>query len=319
MNTIIKSILALTLCLTAACSGSTEQTDREKFLAEYEEIKAKALSTSGPGHPALWKMGDADTTIYLFGTVHLLPNDLEWQNPVITEAFDASERVLFEVNLESLEAMQTFATLTKENGYLPKGENIYDKMEPEEAEKVKIALKGIGYNPDAISNLKPWNASMNIYQDLLIQEGYNPLKGVESVFKERAYKQGMSFGYLETIEEQFAAISGASFEDQLEELIEGVEYLDMTSEVLDDMLNEWVDGDVKGLGIMAASPETMGESDESYERILVNRNRNWIPNIEAILDDPGTNFIAVGAAHLAGPDSVILMLEEKGYEVERIQ
>lgn len=319
MSRVLTLLIALSLVICGACSSEPEQTDREKLLAEYEDMKARAQATSGPGDPALWKMGDDDTTIFLFGTVHLLPNDLEWQNPVITRAFESSERVFFEVDLESAEAMQTFMTLTKENGYLPRGESIYEKMEAEEAEKVKKALDAIDFNPDALDNLQPWNASLNIYQHLLIQEGYNPLKGVESVFKEQAYAQDMSFGYLETIEEQFAAISGGSFDDQLDEMIEGMEFLDMTSEVLDDMLDEWVDGDVEGLGIMAASPDTMGESDESYERILVNRNRNWIPNIEAILDDPGTNFIAVGAAHLAGPDSVILMLEEKGYEVERVQ
>lgn len=86
--------------------------------------------------------------------------------------------------------------------------------------------------------------------------------------------------------------------------------------MLDQLVAEWADGDVAGIGVMVASPEGVGYSREAYDALLVNRNARWIPKIEAMLDSPGTVFIAVGAGHLAGPDSVIEMLRTEGYEVD---
>jgi len=322
MGITIKSCLIAAAGFLAFTAGCKQQEadifDRKAAIAEFEEIAAKAKASSGSGHPALWKMGDEDTVIYLFGTVHLLPNDLVWENDIITEAFNASDKVYFEVDIDSTESLQEFQNLVKERGFLKNGENLYKKMSAPKAKLVKNALKDINYDPEALNTLQPWNAGMNVYQYLLLREGYNPLMGVESVLSERATKQGMGFGYVETIEEQFDAISGGDFEQQLEDLIESLNYLDLAPEALDLMLDEWADGDVDGLGVLAASPN-MGETVESYERILVNRNKAWIPNIEAILDQPGTNFIAVGAAHLAGPDSVILMLEDNGHVIQRVQ
>jgi len=312
------SLLLGCLIALSGCKKDATQSEYEAAIAEYNEAVDKAKSTNGPGHPALWKMSDDDTTIYLFGTVHLLPNKLDWENNAITEAFTSSDKVYFEVDLETPEAMQHFQDLVSENGFLEDGQNLFEMMGPEKTAKVKAALKTIDYDPEALETTMPWYASLNIFQHVMMQQGMNPLAGVESVLTRRAYEQGMDFGYVESIDEQFSAISGGDFDEQLDSLIESLAYLDLAPEALDLLLDEWADGDVEGIGVLAASPG-MGESEESYERILVNRNRNWIDDIEAIFDVPGTNFIAVGAAHLAGPDSVILMLRENGHEITRVQ
>ena len=105
---------------------------------------------------------------------------------------------------------------------------------------------------------------------------------------------------------------------QVEFLYNTLMTLHSAGENLDHMVAEWADGDVEGLGLLVADAEATGAAKELYERVLVTRNKNWIPVIEGYLDEPGTFFIAAGSAHFAGPDSVILMLEEKGYTVERI-
>jgi hypothetical protein len=85
--------------------------------------------------------------------------------------------------------------------------------------------------------------------------------------------------------------------------------------VLDTLVSEWVDGDVHGIGLLMSNPDMMG-SDDVYDALLKSRNEIWVGKIEAMLEEPGTRLIAVGAGHLAGEDSVIEMLEAKGYEVE---
>jgi len=99
-------------------------------------------------------------------------------------------------------------------------------------------------------------------------------------------------------------------------LYESALMLDESPQMLDLLVSEWADGDVVGIASLVASPDGVGLSDAFYDSLLVKRNRNWVPKIEAMLDEPGSVFIAVGAGHLAGPDSVITMLRDKGYEIE---
>ena len=140
MSPVLQWSTAFFLTALAACDGAgaekivkIEIPMRDEIIAEYEDLKSKALETQGGGHPALWRMEDEDTTIYFLGTVHLLPNDLEWQNDVITNAFERSNTVYFEVDLESQEALTRFSNLTRENGYLKSGQSIYDYLSADNA------------------------------------------------------------------------------------------------------------------------------------------------------------------------------------------
>jgi len=91
--------------------------------------------------------------------------------------------------------------------------------------------------------------------------------------------------------------------------------LDLGEEYLDTLVAEWADGDVKGIGAMMSNPAIFGTQD-AYDALLTTRNKNWIPGIKALLDEPGNKLVAVGAGHLAGPDSVIGMLRDEGIKVK---
>mgnify|MGYP000306409678 CR=1 FL=1 len=86
--------------------------------------------------------------------------------------------------------------------------------------------------------------------------------------------------------------------------------------MLNLLVAEWAEGDVDGIATLVANPDGYGFTDAAYQSLLVKRNQAWVPQIEAMLEQPGSVFIAVGAGHLAGPDSVIVMLRDKGYTVE---
>lgn len=102
---------------------------------------------------------------------------------------------------------------------------------------------------------------------------------------------------------------------QVDFLVSSAESIEEGGDVLDTLVSEWVDGDVHGIGLLMSNPDMMG-SDDVYDALLKSRNEIWVGKIEAMLEEPGTRLIAVGAGHLAGEDSVIEMLEAKGYEVE---
>jgi len=138
---------------------------------------------------------------------------------------------------------------------------------------------------------------------------------VETILTAEAKAAGKSFGYLETAEQQLGALAGGTLEEQIEALVFTAETLDLGPDVLDALVEEWADGDQLGLGVIIADPNSIG-GEEAYQRLLVDRNANWVPQIRAMLDEPGTSMIAVGAAHLAGPNSVISMLRSEAVTVE---
>jgi len=152
----------------------------------------------------------------------------------------------------------------------------------------------------------------------MIQSGYNPLSGVEIKLITRANKDAKTFGYFETLEDQMEVLAGGDFDEQIDGLVAFSAQIEDGTAALDLLVDEWVDGDVEGLGALISVPEILG-SKEAYDRFLTQRNRNWIPQIIDILEEPGSSFVAVGAAHLAGPDSVVFMLEDEGIVVEKVQ
>ena len=123
--------------------------------------------------------------------------------------------------------------------------------------------------------------------------------------------------YLETAETQIKAIGGAPIEDQVQGLLATLGTLELGPDYLNALVAEWADGDVKGLGSLMSNPAMFG-TQESYDTLLTTRNENWVPGIKALLDEPGTKLVAVGAAHLAGPDSVIKMLKDDGIKVQAV-
>lgn len=316
---LILLLASFALAFFIGCDPSdSDQSNADEEVDLFAIAKAEAIASEGPGEPALWKLSDEDSDVYIFGTVHLLRSETEWETDAITSAFNNSDRFYMEADILSPTAQQTMVKMIKEKGVLPAGESIYDFMDVGDAYNFKRALEKIDFDPKALDNLQPWYAGLSISQHQMITGGYNPLAGVEIVLIGRANSQNKTFGYFETLEDQMDVLSGGDFDEQLEGLIAMTDMLDQGTDGLDLLVDEWADGDVNGLGAIIAVPEMMG-SEDMYDRLLTDRNRKWIPQIIDILDEPGSSFVAVGAAHLAGKDSVILMLEEEGFTAERIQ
>ncbi|NNE57605.1 MAG: TraB/GumN family protein [Hellea sp.] len=311
--------LFVTGCIAALFAlGACKKSSTHDVSADFEAALAAAEASKGSGDPALWKLSDEDTDIYIFGTVHLLPTELQWETSAISTAFKEANKFYMEADINSPEAAQSMMALISELGTLPEGKSLYDMMGKEDSRTLKAALEKIDLNPDMIKTFQPWYAGLTVQQFVMLKAGYNPLSGVEMVLIKRAEDQGKEFGYFETLEDQMRILAAGDAQEQLEGLVFTAETIDLGTKYLDILVDEWSDGDVTGLSAIISAPEMFG-SEEAYDRFLTQRNRDWIPQIEAILDEPGQIFIAVGAAHLAGPDSVILMLENEGYTVTRVQ
>ena len=313
------ALLALSAC-SKSPSGESSVTD-EELASAIDNINAAmemAKASKGSGQPAMWKLADEDTTVYLFGTVHLLRDGLDWRTSEFDTAFNASDTLYLEVDGTSPDALQVMQKLIGERAVFSDGETLSSVLNEADRAVVSAAADKVGLSLAGLEQAKPWFAGLQIGMTQIVKSGYNPMAGVEMVLTQSAQERGMDFRFLETPGEQIDVLSGAPMDEQIEGLVFTAHTIDAGTEMLDTLVDEWADGDVNGLGAMLGTPEMFGSKD-AYDALITNRNKNWVPQIEAILDEPGSKFVAVGAGHLAGPDSVVKMLRDKGHAVTLVE
>ncbi|MEO0689096.1 MAG: TraB/GumN family protein [Pseudomonadota bacterium] len=299
--------------LTSVCVGALLLAQSPAFAQEPTETSDAEATTQAAG-PALWKVADEDTTIYLFGTVHALPDDVEWYDKDISEALASSDTLVTEISLEAggdAAAQQVMM----EKALLTDGTTLRSLLSEEQTVAYESALSDLGLPAAAFDQFEPWLASITLTMLPLLKEGYSPESGVEKVLVGKA--GNITKDALETTEFQVNVFDSLPQDKQITLLMETVEGVDEIKPLIDAMVAEWIEGDADALA------ELMNEGltdPELAEVLLYSRNANWAEWIDQRLDTtPGTVFIAVGAGHLAGEKSVQDLLEDRDIEVERLQ
>lgn len=283
--------------------------------AKAEETASPAPATAAQtvdADPALWVVKDDDTTIYLFGTVHVLKPGLSWFDEAVKDAFDASDELVLEVIQPSpTEAQSTVFKLAvdPEN---PLRSNLND----DQIAIYDASMEKLGLPSNSFDLFEPWFAAINLGLLPLIQAGYDPTNGAESVLTAAAKETGKQINALEGFEEQLGFFDGLPIDSQVELLLGSAQGADQAVSYVDVMVSSWGDGNVEKL----AEILNEGLADEAlYDTLLTKRNANWTQWIEARLDEPGTVFIAVGAGHLGGDTSVQAQLKAKNLVATRIE
>jgi hypothetical protein len=270
------------------------------------------------GEPAtaLWTLKDEDTTLHIFGTVHLLKKETTWRTPAFDAALAEASVIWTEADVTSPEAATVAAqAMIKDGAYVPGQGSLSTTLTPEQKAVVEQALANLGTPFAAIDGLKPWNAALQLASLDMMKQGYVPGAGVERVIEAEAKAAGKTFRHFETVSEQIGFFNGLSEADQIAMLVQGARAMVEEPDALDKLVAQWRAGDVAGVAEITSTPDALG-NEAVYDVLLTQRNARWVPQIEAMLEEPGTQLIAVGALHLAGEDSVIKMLRDKGYTVE---
>jgi uncharacterized protein YbaP (TraB family) len=264
--------------------------------------------------PALWRLADADTTIYLFGTIHALPEGAQWRTPVLEQAMAASDELVTEIRLDDPQAaVADFLRLAIGQGLPPVLERVSEAKRP----ALTAALEGSPLPIAALDRMKTWAVAVTLTQLLFQRAGLDPELGVERGITATFQERGRTLLALETASEQFGffdALPEAAQRAFLESVLQSPE--DVRRE-FDAMLRAWSAGDTRAIGRSFNSAETM--SDDLRRVLLSGRNGRWAEWLQRRLDRPGTVFVAVGAGHLAGRDSVQDMLQRRGLRVTRVQ
>ncbi|WP_420479862.1 TraB/GumN family protein [Brevundimonas sp. FT23028] len=264
--------------------------------------------------PALWVVRDADSTIYLFGTIHVLRPTTAWATDRVDAAFDSADQIWFEIT--NADDQAAALPIIQRLGLSPQTP-LSSLLTPEEKAELDAAAASVGLPAAQMDIFRPWFAGLTLSVAPLIKAGYDPQSGVELVLKARAQAAGKPLHGLETLEEQVGMLAGMPEEAQLDFLRSTLKTFDNATTELDRLVDAWAAGDVAA--IERYGVDDMKDDRELYEALLVRRNTNWAGQIQTLLDGSGTAFIAVGAAHLAGDDSVQAILEGRGVHVERVE
>lgn len=275
---------------------------------------AAAPTATTPAKPALWKVADEDTTIYLFGTVHILPEGIDWFHGPVSTALTASDVLVTEIPIGP-ESDMKMAQLTMATGMLPAGTSLRTLLNEEDRTTYETAMSSLGVPVEAFDAFKPWMAGLTLTVLPLMQQGYSLDAGVEKQLLKLAGPD-KPLDALETVEFQLGLFDGMEQNEQIAFLIASASTIDQVTPTLNAMVGKWAEGDVEGL----AAIMNQELSDPAVaEALLYSRNANWAEWIDARLDMPGTVFMAVGAGHLAGDRSVQDLLAQRGIETARVQ
>ena len=275
---------------------------------------AGAYQPPSTGHPALWRVADADTTIYLFGTVHALPAGAQWLKGTVAGALLSSDTLVTEVLPGTLTDPEFLKRYTA-TAMLPEGETLRGLLNPEQRAKLEAALVANGLKPDQLDRFKPWFAANTLVLAPLLKKGYAVAAGSEESIEAKAAK-GTQRLALESGDQQLALFDGLPRDLQIANLMEVVDKMGEIDERTDRTVSAWLAGDV---ATVAAESEDKDDDPRMAEALLYPRNRAFADWIAARLATPGRVFVAVGAGHLAGEHSVQVALAEKGLTVTRLQ
>lgn len=265
------------------------------------------------GDPALWRIADADSEIWLFGTVHLLPDNVAWRNDRVDAAFAAADEFVTETDTGP-EATAEFQLLATALGTLPEGQSLLDKLDAETRARFERVARAANLDPAQFTTVKPWLATLQLSYAHAIARAQRPERGVENVLEADA--QGKRRSFLETPEQQVRTLADLSEADQIRFLAATLRQIEQESDaLLGELDRAWARGELTDLAQQLDAQ--VGEAGPAVHRALItDRNRAWADQIAQRLEGSGKIFIAVGAAHLVGDESVVALLRARGIEVE---
>lgn len=273
------------------------------------------MATATSAAPAIWQVSDADSSIWLFGSVHMLPADIDWRTGTLDKVISKADRVYFEADI-SAAAQAEMMPLSIELGFNRDGVLLSDQIGEALTDRVREAAQDYGIPMPALLTMKPWMAATTLASGPMMQSGYEARLGVEMVLAAELPDEFK--GFLETGAEQLGFLAGGTLEEQITMLEATLDTLHLAQSDTEAMIAAWMDGNPEALG-QAFDSQMEGFDNAMVERIIDLRNRNWTGKIEAMLNSNEAALLVVGAAHLAGESSVEKLLEERGYSSKRIQ
>jgi len=281
---------------------------------------AQAPAVKVDATPAMWKVKGVHGTVYLFGSVHVMKPDVQWETAKVKAALAESGMLYLEIPDVDPEAMKALQPLALQMG-MDVEHPLSTKISKEDVALLDTAVKGLGMpGESSFEPLKPWMVYTILSVLPATKAGYAADSGIDAKLAVEAKGQKKPIKGFETAEEQLHFLADMPEAQQVEMLHKTLIDLPKSQTELDEMVADWTRGDVDKIAAME-NDEMKVKYPDLYEKLLVKRNQHFAEVLTGMLKDPatGTVFVTIGAAHLAGPDSVTKMLEKGGYSVVRVE
>ena len=268
---------------------------------------------SAPAKSFLWKVESGSGVLYLAGSVHALTADVYPLNPAFERAFEASDMLVEEIDLSQGDLM-TLGPLLLAKGMYQDGRT-FDSVVSKET--MALVTKRLD-NPMAlelIRTMKPWMVMLMVSALQLQQAGLDINLGLDKYFFDKAQKAGNAIAGLETAEYQIDRFDKMPENLQEQLLRSTLDDLDAQGKELTAIITAWQGGDAASLEQTLLSG--FKQYPAAYQSLIVERNHNWMPQMEKCLARAKPCLVVVGAAHLVGPDGLLALLRQKGHKVEQ--
>jgi uncharacterized protein YbaP (TraB family) len=273
-----------------------------------------SAATLPDADPAIWVVKDQDTTIYLFGTFHVLDGKADWFNDEVRQAFDRSDEVVVEAIIPEDQA--ALAPIIAKYAMSSSSQPLTKRLSPEGQAKLVKILTAAGVPAPALDKMTPGFAGMTLALIPYQQAGMKPEHGTEAILTKAAKSASKPVGELEGIENQLKMLGQIPEDAHLRSLEDVLKRFEELPALIADMKLNWNAGNAEGFAKLMN--EMQATSPETYKVLLSDRNAKWAEWIDQRLDRPGTVFLAVGTAHLAGKDSVQDFLDQRGLKAARV-
>ncbi len=298
------------LCLTLVACAFLFAAEAQAQEASAAPVPAARAEGDGP---ALWVVRDADSTVYLFGTVHMLRPGTAWGSDKVDAAFDSATEVWFEITNPDDQA--ALGPIMGQYGLSP-DRPLSSLLSADERAQLDAAAAALGASAAQLEPMRPWLAAVMVGTAPLTRAGFDPALAVELNLRGRAVAAGKTVRGFETLDQQIGGLARMSEEGQLAYLRHYLSSDSMAAPAMDRTVAGWIAGD---LDVIADFTRQNGKdiSVEAHQLFLAGRNADWADQIQTLLQGSGTAFLAVGTAHLVGDDNLPDQLEARGVRVVR--
>jgi hypothetical protein len=264
-------------------------------------------------HPALWTVHSAKAMAYLFGSVHLLPPNIDWHSPAVDAALKASDVFVFEAPMGAEGQAQTEA-FVRANGMLPQNQALPSLLDARVRKDYRDALSAAHADPATLVHMRPWLAAIVMETSALQASHYSRTGGVDLQLWDYASAQHKKIETFETIDEQLALLMPKDGKIEKEEFEAELKQLKTSSGEIGALVDAWCDGRMSDVSRLMN--KGLSSTPGAMKLLIDDRNARWAKRLDAMMAEPHTYFITVGAGHLGGPHGLPTLLKARGYSVE---
>jgi uncharacterized protein len=279
-------------------------------------LVAAPLGASPQPRNFAWKVTDPQGVVmYLVGSVHLLTKDFYPLNPALERAYKDSELLVEEVDIAELSgAGSQMSMLTR--GIQPSSKPLDTVLSAATMALLSKKAQDVGLPIEALKQFKPWMIALTIEAMEWQKAGFDPELGLDKHFYNQAQADGKTVQALETIDYQISRFDEMPLDLQDHLLAETLKSIDTEQTSMSRLIESWRTGDAAAVERIVL--KDLQQEPQLYQRLLVERNRNWLPKLEALFAQRTRAMVVVGAAHLVGPDGLVAMFRTRGYKVEQL-